>query len=187
MGIDRSTLYNYCARYYTYTLYDSSAYYPFNEETADDDETGYNYSYSDYEESLAYLYVEDLNSSTPAITTFIDYSTCDQDIEVGRTEDVDEEDDDSDGDGVTVWLLISSICLVAALLVALCAIFVKDLIKKIRRGRTAGKNTYNFNKNKRYVKKYVKANGEAPVNGNATDKANDAIAETDNANDNDES
>ncbi|MDE7400509.1 MAG: hypothetical protein K2N17_00500, partial [Clostridia bacterium] len=51
----------------------------------------------------------------------------------------------------------------AAIFVAIAAIFIRDFVKKHGRKKTAVKNSDNVNKNKRYVKKYVKANGEAPA------------------------
>jgi hypothetical protein len=167
-GTNKSTKYNYLAKYYTYTLYDSTNYLPFNEDTAEDTETGYSYTYSDYAESLAYLRVEDSEATTPSMSMFIDYSTCSQEITIGTAEDVTDDDDDDDDttSETNVWLLVSSICLVVALIVAILAILIKDLLKKRKTRKTAGKNNYNYNKNKRYVKKYTKANGAV-----ATDKA----------------
>jgi hypothetical protein len=173
---NKSSKYNYNARYYTYTLYDSSTYVPFNETTADDDETGYAYYYGDYDETLTYLYVDDsASASTPSMSMFIDYSTSEKEISLGTASDVDDDDDDEDEtSSTTVWLLVSSICLVVALIFAILAIIFKDIFKNRKRKKSTIKNTYNYNKNKRYVKKYVKANGEAPaVTENATDSTTD--------------
>lgn len=156
-------VFNYEAKYYTYTLYDSASYVPFNADTAKDDETGYAYNYSDYSESLAYLRVEDFDGSEYYMSAFVDYSNFDKEISLGKQTTVDN--DDNDGTTATTnntnfWLLLASIILLAAILIAILAIIVKDLIKKLRRNKKSGKNTYNFTKNKRYVRKYVKANGE---------------------------
>lgn len=161
----QNTLYNYSASYYTYSLYDSEAFIPFNGETAADDQSGYSYSYSDYDESLALLTVEDMDNLS--LSAFIDYSVVDKDIDIIGIPAVDTGSDDStDTESKTTdsnfWLLMASILLVVAIIIALLAIFIRDFIKKHRKSKTAGKNSYNFNKNKRYVKKYVKANGEAP-------------------------
>lgn len=159
----RKSTFNYAAEYYTYTLYDSDLYVPFNGDTAADDETGYAYNYSDYSESLAYLKIED--SDNGVMSVFADYSLFDKDISLGKQSAVEPDDDDTtttdSGDSTNFWLLFSSIILLAAILVALLVILGKDLFKKLRRNKnSSGKNTYNFNKNKRYVRKYVKANGE---------------------------
>ncbi|MDE7162813.1 MAG: hypothetical protein K2O44_01885 [Clostridia bacterium] len=161
----KSTLYNYAAAYYTFSLYDSAAFIPFNAETAEKNQTGYSYSYSDNQESLAILKVEDESNLT--MSAFIDYSVIDKDIEIIGAPTVPDNNTDNEADKndtpVNVWLLAASIALVAAIFVAIAAIFIRDFVKKHRRKKTAGKNSYNFNKNKRYVKKYVKANGEAPA------------------------
>lgn len=165
LATDKSTLYNYIATYYTFSLYDSEAFIPFNAETAEKNQTGYSYSYSDNKESLAVLKVEDGDNLT--MSAFIDYSVIDKDIEiigVPTVPDNNTNDDTNKNDTpVNVWLLAASIALVAAIFVAIAAIFIRDFVKKHRHKKTAGKNSYNFNKNKRYVKKYVKANGEAPA------------------------
>ena len=162
-----SALYNYIAHYYTYSLFDSPAYIPFNGETAEDGQTGYSYNYSDYSKSLAFLKVEDLaKENSMSMSAFIDYSAVDKEVEIISSPTVDEDttdDDDSDSSTDTnFWLLIASIALVVAILIAIIAIFIRNFVKKRIPKKTAGKNSYNFNKNKRYVKKYVKANGEAP-------------------------
>ncbi|MDE6075572.1 MAG: hypothetical protein K2G26_03965, partial [Clostridia bacterium] len=161
----KSTLYNYAATYYTFSLYDSEAFIPFNAETAEKNQTGYSYAYSDNQESLAVLKVEDDSNFT--MSAFIDYSVIDKDIEIIGAPTVPDNSTDSDTDNndtpVNVWLLAASIALVVAIFVAIAAIFIRDFVKKHSRKKTAGKNSYNFNKNKRYVKKYVKANGEAPA------------------------
>jgi hypothetical protein len=178
---EKSSVYNYDARYYKFTLYDTSSYYPFNETTADEDETGYAYSYSEYDEMLTYLYVEDTASSSSAsMSMFIDYSTSEKDISVGRASDVEEDEDETETDTTSVWLLISSICLVVALIVAILAVLIKDLLKNRKRRKSTVKNTYNYNKNKRFVKKMIKANGEAPAVTETSDSANNSAS--DNAN-----
>lgn len=161
----KSGLYNYDATYYTFTLYDTANYVPFNEDTADADETGYDYNYSDYSEALSYLRIEDLDNNN--LNMFVDYSTMEQTIPLGTAPDVDEDEDtpeDTDN-GLNVWLLASSIALVAAILIVLAFMAIKTLTKNRKHKKTSSKNSYNYNRNKRYVKTYVKANGEAPVAG----------------------
>lgn len=181
-------IYNYKALYYTFSLYDSSAFIPFNEETADDDQTGYSYSYSDYSESLALLKVEDLDDADNySMTAFVDYSVIDKSIDIIGEPTVDTDDDETDTDtteDTNVWLLAASIAVTVAILIAIIALLVKWLIGKYGKKRAhVGKNTYNFNKNKRYVKKYVKANGdvtESDVDANLLN-GDAEVADTENA------
>ena len=171
--------YNYSAQYYTYTLYDSQSYVPFNENTAAEDERGYNYVYGDYAESLAVLKVEDLASSgSLAMNMFIDYSTVNKDISITSTSDVEEEETTSPAaDATNVWLLVSSIVLVVAILVAIGALVTRDILKKRKFRKTAGKNTFNFKKNKRYVRSYVKEHGETKLDEKIDDAENSESAE----------
>ncbi|MGN0806895.1 MAG: hypothetical protein ACI4MN_00415 [Candidatus Coproplasma sp.] len=161
-------LYDYSATFYTFSLYDSSAFIPFNAETAEEGQTGYSYLYSDYEESLGLLKVIDTDDiDNLSMTAFVDYSLTDKDIDIigEPTVDTDVDDDETTTttDSGSIWLLATSIAIVVAILVAIIAILVKQLVSKYgRKRKSVGKNTYNFNKNKRYVKKYVKANGETP-------------------------
>ena len=164
-GSSYNHIYDYTATYYTFSLYDSPAFIPFNAETAEADQAGYDYLYSDYEEALGFLKVVD--SDNLSMTAFVDYSLTDKEFEIIGEPTVDTGDDEetttTTTDAANVWLLAASIAIVVAILVAIVAIVVKQLISK--RGKvvkSVGKNSYNFNKNKRYVKKYVKANGEAP-------------------------
>ncbi len=177
----KSDVYKYDAKYFTYSLYDSSAYVPFNETVADENETGYDYLYSDYKESLAYLKIEDvkaengLENTDPTMAMFIDYSAVDQSISIGTADDDDEEEDSvTTTDNTNLALLISSICMVVAILIAIAAVVIKDFLKKAKKKKTVGKNTYNFSKNKRYVRKYVKANGEINESENGESNADSA-------------
>ena len=172
---NKSTLYSYIASYYAFSLYDMPTFIPFNGETAHDSDSGYSFKYSESAESLTFLKVADDGAPVEVasgdgvytLSAFIDYSVVDKDIEIiGKPTPPDNSDNNNNnnnnGDGANVWLLAASIALIAAMFVAAAAIFIRYLVKKLRRSKTAGKNTYNFNKNKRYVKQYVKANGEAP-------------------------
>ncbi|MDE7087760.1 MAG: hypothetical protein K2O67_06175, partial [Clostridia bacterium] len=162
--------YDYTAKHYSFSLFDSTAFIPFNGETADENQTGYSFNYSDYDESLAYLkIVDDSDENNITFSSFIDYSVVDKDFDIigapqlpDDSADDDHNHDDDNGDA-NFWLLIASIVLVAAIMLAAAVIFIRSVVLKRIRRKTAGKNSYNFNKNKRYVKKYVKANGEAPA------------------------
>lgn len=144
---------NYTAHYYAYSLYDSADFQPFNKEAADKTATGYDYSADGYEEKLAYLSIKDGNNRT----VFTDYSTIDQSItlDLGTSdEDTEEEDKEEEKtDNANVWLLASSIILVVALIFAMIAIFIKDALKKNRRKKVFGKNSYDTNKTNRYIRK----------------------------------
>ncbi|MGN0812973.1 MAG: hypothetical protein ACI4MQ_05670 [Candidatus Coproplasma sp.] len=163
-----TNIYNYSATYYTFSLYDSPSFIPFNAGTAEEGQTGYDYLYSNYEEALGFLKVVDTDDSDNlSMTAFVDYSLTDKEFEIIGEPTVDTGDDEdtdtTNTDSANVWLLIASIAIVVAILVAIVAILIKQLRSKYGKVRkSVGKNTYNFNKNKRYVKKYVKANGEAP-------------------------
>ncbi len=142
---------NYTAHYYTYSLYDSASFQPFNKDVASAESTGYDYSINNYSESLAYLKVKDGNS----YTIFTDYATVDQSISFDNVSDDDDDDDDEEEDNsnTNIWLLISSILLVVALIFAMIAIFVRDTLKKTRRNKAAGNNKYNQQRTNRYIKK----------------------------------
>ncbi len=169
-------LYDYEAAYYTFSLYDSEAFIPFNGEINTED-TGYDFNYTESKESLAYLKVVDDNlphgssdaAETYNMSAFIDYSIIDKDVKIigeptaSGSDSNDNDGNTNSGDRANVWLLASSIILVAAMIIAIAALFIKDFFKKHKGKKSSSKNSYNFNKNKRYVKKYVKANGEAPV------------------------
>ena len=196
---NKSKLFNYEAKYYTFSLYDSPAFIPFNGETASADQSGYSYDYTNYEEQLTYLKVVDdgrgklseEESDSYSMSLFIDFSALDMDIDIIGVPTVSEGNNDTDKDtdsNTNFWLLFASIALVVVIIVAMLAIFIRDFAKKHVRKKTAGKNSYNFNKNKRYVRKYIKANGEAPtiveddvdesiLSDNPTEVDNDEIAE----------
>lgn len=169
-------LFGYEASYYTFSLYDSAAFIPFNGEVNTED-TGYQFNYADSAESLAFLKVvddglpygtADKTDAEYTMSAFIDYSIIDKDVKIIGEPTAPGADDDNNTDSssestVNVWLLASSIVLVVAILVAIAAIFIRDFVRKHKGKKTSSKNSYNFNKNRRYVKKYVKANGEAPA------------------------
>lgn len=172
----KSDIFNYEAKYYTFSLYDSPDFIPFNGETASKNQSGYSYDYTESEEQLSFLKVVDDGKGKAGsgeeiytMSAFIDYSTQDKDVEIIGIPTVSEGNNNNDtndnkGNDSNFWLLFASIALVVVIIGAMIAVFVRDFLKKHRVfNKTASKNTYNFNKNKRYVRKYVKANGEAPV------------------------
>ncbi|MGN1060235.1 MAG: hypothetical protein ACI4QN_00730, partial [Candidatus Coproplasma sp.] len=88
-------IYDYDATFYTFSLYDSSAFIPFNAETAEEGQTGYSYLYSDYEEALGLLKVIDTDDSDNlSMTAFVDYSVTDKEFEIIGEPTIDTDDDD---------------------------------------------------------------------------------------------
>lgn len=140
----------YTAHYYTFSLYDSENFLPFNK-NVNENSSGYDYNVDDQTESLAYLKITDGNTCT----VFADYSSINKSISLDTSTDDDDNDADEEETETdsSVWLLISSILLVFAMFFAMGAIFIKDLLKKRRRNKVTGKNTYNQNKTNRYMKK----------------------------------
>ncbi|MDE6667574.1 MAG: hypothetical protein K2K38_04410, partial [Clostridia bacterium] len=143
----------YTASYYTYTLYDSAAFVPFNATTAGDGETGYNYDASSFSEQLAYFAFDDEARSEKNI--FVDYTAVDQSISKNTVDNDDKTDDeDTPNNSAELGLYISSIVLVVVLLITLVSILVTQYIKK--RKKTSGPKNSNKNvyrKRDRYVKK----------------------------------
>ena len=143
----------YKALYYTYSLYDSANFQPFNRNVAGENSTGYDYSAADQTETLAYLLVNDKERNE--YTVFADYSEIDKAISLSNSTDKDDDhdhDDDKGSDG-SIWLLTSSIILVIALIFAIIAIFVRDAVKKSRRNKVTSKNNYDHRKVNRYKRK----------------------------------
>ena len=142
---------NYSAMYYTYSLYDDAGYVPFNADTAEEGETGYDYTADDYSETLVYLSVND--NVHNAVNVFVDYSATDVTVEIGSSSTDDDEDTDTTTESDTnVWLLVVSIILAVALIFTLISIFVRDLLKKRKRKKTFVKNVY-AGKRKHYIRK----------------------------------
>lgn len=141
----------YTAHYYTYSLYDSANFKPFNKDIADANTSGYDYNINSYSETLAYLKITDGD----VYTVFADYSAVDQSISLGdvNTDDNGNKNEGSKSNGTTVWLLVSSILLVVALIIAMLSILLRDMIKKARRNKALGKNNYNHQKAGRYIRK----------------------------------
>ena len=91
---------------------------------------------------------------------FADYAVTDQSISLDSVADEDETEEDEEKIDGNVWLLISSILLVVALLFAMLAIFVKDMLKKNRRSKVISKNNYNQSRAGRRTKRTVESKAE---------------------------
>ncbi len=137
---------NYTAHYYNYSFYDSVNFKPFNKDVADENSSGYDYEYEN-DEQLAFLRIKDGKS----YFVFADYSLTDQSIGASTPSDEGKTEPTEKESNTTVWLLISSIILVVAMLFALMAILIKDMIKKSRRNKATGKN--NYQQRNRYMRK----------------------------------
>lgn len=167
---------DFLAKYYTYTLYDSEAFVPFNEETAADGETGYDYKITDNEEVLAFF--KYLNEEENSVNVFADYSAVKQKVEMTTADGNDDgADDDSDKKSNDAWLLISSIVLVVALVFALVSLLLRDLWKK-RRAKNGDKTQKNKSnkKRKRYIRKLHLVENAEPVD-EPVEEAVDEVAE----------
>lgn len=144
----------YAANYYTFTLYDSAQFVPFDKLTANEGEIGYDYSISDYPESLSYFSFT--KSDDNSYNMFADYSMIDKTIEISTSDaDTDTDDEETENnDNGNGWLLITSIILTVVIIFALLAILVRDIVKK-RRKKKARKNQEknNYKKRDRYIRK----------------------------------
>ena len=159
--------YKYVASYYTYTLYDSAAYVPFNATTAGDGETGYDYDASSFSEQLAYFEFEDTAHGQKNV--FVDYSAVDQSISKNTVDDEDKTDDEETANNsAELGLYISSIVLVVVLLITLVSILITQYVRKRRKASGKKNNDKNaYRKRDRYVKKLhlVKDEMVEPENG----------------------
>lgn len=144
----------YTAKYYTFTLYDSANYVPFNSTTAKDGETGYNYKASDFSEVLAYFEYEDTNQNSHNV--FLDYSSVDQNITL-NTSDGDTDEDETEEESTVngdLLLYISSILLVVVLLLTIAFILGRKFWKKHRVGKGDKQRNKNvYRQRDRYIKK----------------------------------
>lgn len=171
--------FNYTAKYYTYTLYDAESYLPFNANTAADGETGYEYKITDFDETLAYFRYD--NEKENSYNVFVDYSAVDQDIKINTStdgdEDEEEEDTNTSGD---VWLYVSSIILVAVLLLTLAAMLLRSYLKKhnLKNAKNKlGKNKYR--QRDRYVRKlHLVKNEEAEDTTETAEATEEGTTET---------
>lgn len=149
---------DYKALYYTYTLYDAENYVPFNADTANEGETGYEYTQSDYSETLAYFSynIYDHEGNVVSYNIFADYSAVDNDITIGTNTDDTDNDEDTDNGSTSgeVWLLASSIVLVIVLVITMLSLLIRYLVKRNRRRRgSKAQNKNMYRKRERYIKR----------------------------------
>ncbi len=139
------------AEYYTYTLYDSAAYSPFNMETADDGELGYEFKISDQTETLSFLKIKD----NGMFSIFADYTPVDKTIDRSTADDGNDDDNDDDTtNDSNIWLYVASIVLVVALLITLISLLLKDTLKKAKRKKSEKQTAKNnYRKRQRYIRK----------------------------------
>lgn len=165
---------DYKAHYYTFSLFDSADFKPFNKNVAGEGATGYDYNVADQNETLAYLSITEDNN----YTIFTDYSAIEKSVTLNdATEDDGDDDtaDDDNGSDGSIWLLASSIILVIALIFAIIAIFLKDTLKKARRNKVTSKNNYDQRKANRYKRK-LHLKQEEFVEVDKNEKTEDATA-----------
>ena len=142
------------ANYYTFTLYDSAQFVPFNKNTAESGQTGYDYSITDYSETLTYFRTRNLEDNSYNI--FIDYSAIDQTVSIGSSNDSgsDNNTSDNNGNGGEGWLLITSIIFAVVMLFALAAVLVRFIWKKYSVKRNKKKlQKNNYKQRERYIRK----------------------------------
>ncbi len=158
---------DYTSHYYTYTLFDSNNYVPFNEDKAQEGESGYDYDINDFSETLAYFEMKIDNE----YNTFVDYATVEQNITKTTNTDTDtDEETTTTTPDANYGLLISSIVMVVALALTLIAMFVREFLKKykkIKSTKSHSKNTYK--QRKIYLKKAVDKN-ESPAEEQSTEE-----------------
>ena len=148
---------SYIAHYYTYSLYDTQEFIPYNQEVAEDGETDYEYT-PPTEESLAYFYNEtkDSEGNITSYNTFIDYSAVEKDINKTNAPSNGGSDSESDDNNTSAefWLQLASILLVVVLLFVLLVLVARIIIKKVRRKLNLKKQSKNvYRQRKRYLRK----------------------------------
>lgn len=165
--------------YYTYTLYDSDTFEPYNENTAVDGETGYDYTITDFEETLAFFtYKNEVSyedgKKDISYNVFVDYSAIDQSIEKATVDDGGDDPTPDDNDSVDWWLYVSSIVLVVALLITLVSLLLREFFKKNKHKKSEkALQKNNYRQRKRYIRKlHLTENSEEPE-----DNANDEPVE----------
>lgn len=150
----------YSAYYHAYSFYDSSVYAP--RPTEDLARYEYDATSSDYDEQIAYFtYNTYSDNKLTSVNTFADYSVVDKLI----SENVTGQDTGSDGDtnegtentnngGAVVWLQISSIVLLVAMLIVLISLIARKLYKYLlpKFGSRKRKQN-NYKKRERYMRK----------------------------------
>lgn len=144
----------FVAEYYTFSWYDSAQFVPFNRETAQNGQTGYEYKASSYSETLVYFKTFDYSDNSHNV--YVDYSAIDQTISINSTSDNNGGDNPTttDNDGESPWLLITSIVLVAVLVFVMLAILARYLWKgyKKKRGQKQMQKN-NYRQRERYIRK----------------------------------
>ena len=150
---------SYTAHYYTYSLYDTPEFIPYNAEAAEDGETDYEYTAPD-SESLAYFHneIKDSDGDVIVYNTFIDYSAVEKAInKTNAPSDSGSSDGDADDNNSTAgefWLQLASILLVVVLLFVLAVLVARIIIKKVRRKLNVKKQSKNvYRQRKRYLRK----------------------------------
>ena len=148
---------SYVAHYYTYSLYDTEEFIPYNKEVAEDGDTDYEYTAPDSEDLAFFSNVtKDKDGKITSYNMFIDYSAVEKAI--NKTNAPTDNGSDSD-DGTTpnagdFWLQLASILLVVVLLFVLLALVARIIIKKIRRKKSLKNQSKNvYRKRKRYLRK----------------------------------
>lgn len=152
---DYETLKNsYTAKYYTYSLYDDTAFIPYNKEVAEEGETGYDYTAPE-SESLAYFATTSIDGGAKTHNVFADYSAVDQEIKyVAPDDDTDDGDDTDQTNAGEFWLQLASILLVVVLLFVLLALVARNVLKKVKRNKNIKAQSKNvYKKRERYMRK----------------------------------
>ena len=149
--------------YYTFTLYDSAKFVPFNLETAEAGKTGYDFDISDESEALVYFFVRD--GVYNSYNMFVDYASVDKTVSLAD-DSADTDSGDTGGSSSSSAdsaLLITSIILVVVLIFALLAILIRGLWKKYapaRARKDVQKN--NYKKRERYIRRLGLTKNEEP-------------------------
>ena len=169
--------FNYNAKYYTYTLYDSESYVPFNPGTAEDGATGYDYNAGDFGETLAYFEYENKNDNS--YNVFADYSAVDQSISLNNgTDDGEDGEEDKDTESGDIWLYVSSIILVVILLITLISLLTRMLVKKYYKKSADDKKSKNvYRQRDRYIKKLHLVKNEEEVSGDGEDSETETTSQ----------
>jgi hypothetical protein len=149
------TVYN-GADYYCYTFYDDPDYQRYDADL-DEDDIGNPYSgylQSSYEETLTYLYYEQVISSDEiTYTMFLDYSPLYQTVDADDSITADDDDEDEWWEDSDFWLMLSSIILAVVLIVVIISMGITKLVKNARR-KSAAQNENRYDaRRKRYIKR----------------------------------
>ncbi len=163
----------YTAYYYTFSLYDSSNYVPWNATTADDGETGYYYDATDYVETLCYFEYKIMDGDTVTMyNIFYNYAPVDTSVEIGTVSASTEEEEESET-SYEVWLLITSIILSVVLIITLIIILVRNTVRYVNRRRRGAKHNRERNvykRRERYIRR-LHLDADNPDAGNGDGSA----------------